>query len=66
MPSEPGERQVGQQEPHGEATRDSDQSGCGQGSQLRVSRMMLASRRDLPTFRSRWTQRRPRQLWTLE
>ena len=39
MPSQPGEQQVGQQEPHGEATRDSDQSGCGQGSQLRASRM---------------------------
>ena len=48
MLSEPGEHQVGQQEPHGEATRDSDQSGCGQGSQLRASRTMLASRRDLP------------------
>ena len=48
MPSQPGEQQVGQQEPHGEATRDSDQSGCGQGSQLRASRMILASRRHLP------------------
>ena len=41
VPSEPGEHQVEQQEPHGEATRDSHQSGCGQESQLRASRMML-------------------------
>ena len=48
LPSEPGEHQVEQQEPHGEATRDSHQSGCGQESQLLAARMMLASRRDLP------------------
>ena len=48
MPSEPGEHQVEQQESHGEATRDSHQSGREQESQLRASRMMLASRRDLP------------------
>ena len=47
VPSELGE-QVGQQEPHGEATRDSHQSGCGHKSQLRASRMVLSSRRDLP------------------
>ena len=39
LPSEQGEHQVEQQEPHGEATRDSHQSGCGQESQLRASRM---------------------------
>ena len=50
VPSERDEHQVEQQEPHGEATRDSHQSGRGQESQLRASRMMLASRRVLPNL----------------
>ena len=47
MLSEPVEQQGGKEEPHGEATRDSHPSGCGQESQLRASRMMRASRRPL-------------------